>query len=162
MIYYLMFKNIYEGWVNSMKNYYDQKCELHIAKLRLKSLNRKKDLYFNLTQPQGISYDKELVMGGQVKNRFDVYMEKVEEINIQIKIVEAEIIILEENLKDMEKALRSMKGSLERIFVLRYIDGFSINTICKRTHYSKSEVYRKLDIIKKILKTGKNGNNYML
>lgn len=145
-----------------LKNYYDQKYELHIAKLRLKSLYKKKSLYFNATQPKGVNYDKELVMGGQVKNNFDIYVEKVEEINIQIKLVEAEIIILQENLKDMEKALRNMKGSLERIFVLRFIDGFSINTICKRTHYSKSEIYRKLDIIKKILKTGKNGNNCML
>ena len=135
-----------------MKNYYDQLHELNIAKLRLKSLKEKRDLYFNYTQPGGIKYDRERVMGGIINNAFEIYVEKAENINVQIKLVEAEIIILKENLKDMENALRKMTGTLEKIFVMRYIDGLSINQICRKTHYSRPHIYRKLQVIRRIIK----------
>ena len=135
-----------------MKHYYDQQHELEIAKLRLKSLKEKRELYFSRTQPGSITYDSERVMGGTNNNTFDLYVENIEDIDVKIKILEAEIIILKENLKDMEQKLRQMEGILEKIFVARYIDGLSVNQICKKLHYGKSEVYRKLKIIRKILK----------
>lgn len=138
-----------------MKNYYDQIHELNIAKLRLKSLQQKRDLYFEFTQPGGNSFDEPNVMGGVKNNKFDIYVEKVEEINYKIKMVESEIIILKENLECMEKSLRSMKGNLEQIFAMRYIDGLSIKQICKKTHYSRPHIYRKLKIIRNIIKDDK-------
>lgn len=145
-----------------MKNYYDQKHELDIAKSRLKSLHEKRDLYFTMTQPGGIAYDSERVQGGENNNVFDIYVEKIKDIDVQIKLVEAEIIILSINLKDMENSLRQMKDPLIKIFVMSYIDGLSVKDICERTNYGKSEIYRKLKIIRKILKWGKNGKEYMI
>lgn len=135
-----------------MKNYYDLQKELAIALTRLKALKEKRELYFNSTQPGGISYDEPVVMGGTTNNAFDVYAEKVIEIDLQIKLVEAEILITQKHLKDIEKALRKMKGILEKIFVARYIDGLTINQICRKVNYSRPQVYRKLKIIEKIIK----------
>lgn len=135
-----------------MKNYYDQEQELILAKLRLKSLKEKRELYFNHTQPGGISYDSERVQGGTVNNSFDIYVGNIEEIDKKIKQVEDEIRILEEHLKLMEYELRKMKGTLEKIFVMRYIDGMSVNQICRNTNYSRSQVFRKLQKIRNITK----------
>lgn len=142
-----------------MKNYYDQRRELRIAEIRLETLKAIKELYFDDTQPGGISYDTERVEGGQTINPFDRYVSKIEEIDKKIKVTEEEINILQNNLACMENVQKELQGSLEKIFTLRYIEGLSINQICKITHYSKSEIYRKLDLIEKKLKTGKNGKN---
>lgn len=136
----------------SIKHYYDLKRELEIAQLRLKALLEKRDLYFNNTQPGGMNYDNTIVDGGTANNSFDIYVEKVEELDVQIKLLEAEIIILQQNLKNIENALRKMKGSLYKVFVARYIDGLSINQIARKMNYSRSQVYRKLQIIKNITK----------
>lgn len=135
-----------------MKNYYDLQKELAIALARLKSLKEKRELYFNSTQPGGMSYDEPVVMGGTTNNAFDVYAEKVIEIDLQIKLVEAEILITQKHLKAMEDSLRKMNGTLEKIFVARYIDGLTINQIARKMNYSRSQVYRKLQKIRNITK----------
>lgn len=135
-----------------MKNYYDLQKELAIALTRLKALKEKRELYFNSTQPGGMSYDEPVVMGGTTNNAFDVYAEKVIEIDLQIKLVEAEILITQKHLKAMEDSLRKMNGTLEKIFVARYIDGLTINQIARKMNYSRSQVYRKLQKIRNITK----------
>lgn len=142
--------------VIDIKNYYDQLRELEIAKVRLKTLLDTKDIYFTLTQPGGVSYDGERVTGGVINNSFDIYVGKVEDINKKIDEVKVEIKILEHNLKVMEISLRKMKGSHEKIFVAKYIDGLTINQMCRRFNYSRPQIYRKLDYIKKILNITKD------
>lgn len=135
-----------------MKNYYDQLHELEIAKLRLKTLTDTKDLYFNRTQPGGVSYDQERVMGGIPINKFDTYVMNVEEINNNIAMTKAQIEILEKNLKAMQEDLRKMKTPLAKIYVARYFDGLSINEIAKKYNYSRSQIYRKLQKIRNVTK----------
>lgn len=139
-----------------MKNYYDQKHELNIAKIRLQSLLEKKELYFEATQPAGVSYDRERVMSSTIINVFDNYLEKIEDINKQIDNLNAEINILEKNIKVMEISLRKLKSPLEKIFVAKYIDGLTINQMCRKFNYSRSQMYKKLDKIKEIINITKD------
>lgn len=135
-----------------MKNYYDQKHELEIAYMRLDSLKEKREIYFINMLPGGIRYDQPVVMGGNVTDVLASYVAKVEDIDKKITEVQNEIYILEKHLAAMEQALRNMTGVLEKIFVLKYIDGYSINQICKKINYSRPQVYRKLKIIRKKIK----------
>lgn len=139
-----------------MKNYYDQKHELNIAYARLRTLKEQKELYFQATQPGAMRLDSTGVSGGNIsKDVFSNYVIKIEKINAEIEIVEREIEIIKSNLRIMESSLREMKGVIEQIFVYRYIDGLSINQICKKTHYSRPQIYRKLKVIRNITKEEK-------
>ena len=135
-----------------MKNYYDQQQELQIALYRLESLQNKKEYYFNQTQPGTMDYSKENVQGGVHSDSITEYVIKIEKIDKEIELLQNEIESLENNLKKMEKCLRTMKGSLEKIFVDRYIDDLSVVNISIKRNYSPTHIYRKLQLIDKILK----------
>ena len=140
-----------------MKNYYDQLNELKVAQSRLKSLKEKKKMYFNMTQPKSAVYFSGAKSTNLNNDAFLNYLCKTEKIDNEIIILNKEIKMLSKYLKAMENSLRNMNGSLEKVFVLRYIDGLSVKQICRELHYSKTHVYRKLSIIRKILKDGKKG-----
>jgi phage shock protein A len=135
-----------------MKNYYDQQQELQTALYRLETLKEKKQLYFNMTQPGTMDYSKDNVQGGVHKDLMTEYVIKIEKIDNEIEMLESEIDVLNKYLKKMEQCLRSMKGSMEKIFVARYIDDKSVNQIMHIVNYSKSSVYRELQRIEEIIK----------
>lgn len=135
-----------------MKNYYDQLNELKVAQNRLKSLKEKKKIFFNNTQPKSAVYFSDTRNTNLNSEAFLSYLCKTENIDNEIIALNKEIKMLNKYLKAMENSLRNMNGSLEKVFVLRYIDELSINQICKKLHYSRSQIYRKLSIIRKILK----------
>lgn len=139
-----------------MKNYLDQQKELEIAKARLQTLEEKKKIYFNKTQPKSKSFDKVMVQSSKVNNnQFLEYTSAIELLDSNLDILNNEICIMENYLKNMENSLRSMKGIMEKIFVAKYIDGLSVTQICEKTHYAQAQVYRYLRQIKKILKDDK-------
>ena len=134
-----------------MKNYYDQQQELQTALYRLESLKEKKELYFNMTQPGTVDYSKESVDGGVHKDALTEYVSRIEAIDICIERTEHEIEVLKKYLDKMEKCLRNMKGVYEKIFVYKYIDGLNVTQIVNRVNYSQSDVYRKLQVIERII-----------
>lgn len=135
-----------------MKNYLDQKRELLVAKARLDSLREMRRVYFALTQPKGIDYSRIVVTGsGMHKDNLAWYVDKIREIDEQIDIVQDEIILLQSHLVVMEHHFRRMKGSLERVFVYRYIDGLTVNQIAQKMCYSESQIYRKLTQIEQVI-----------
>lgn len=88
-------------------------------------------------------------------NTFINYADSIIAIDKEIDIKKKEIALMESYLKKMEYNLRSMKGILERIFVAKYIDGMTVKQITIKTNYSKTQIYRYLTIIQKIIKDGK-------
>ena len=138
-----------------MKNYYDQLNELKVAQSRLKSLKEQKKMYFNMTQPKSAVYFSDTRNTNLNSEAFLSYLCKTENIDNEIIALNKEIKMLNKYLKAMENSLRNMNGSLEKVFVLKYIDGLSVKQICRQLHYSKTHVYRKLSVIRKILKEGK-------
>ena len=105
-----------------------------------------------MTQPKSAVYFSGAKSTNLNNDAFLNYLCKTEKIDNEIIILNKEIKMLSKYLKAMENSLRNMNGSLEKVFVLRYIDELSINQICKKLHYSRSQIYRKLSIIRKILK----------
>lgn len=138
-----------------MKHYYDQRLELQIAQYRLEGLKERKKLLFGMAQPKATAISSTCVQNNTTNNVFDTYICNIEEIDKEISLVERDINILQNYLNIMERGLRQIKGSLERVFVLRYIDGLTVSEIQQITHYSQASIYRKLTIISKILKVDK-------
>lgn len=142
--------------VDIIKNYYDQQQELYTANLRLQTLEEKKKIYFNATQPKATAIKDEIVSTSFYNSdTMSTYVIKIEKIDKEIDILKEEIKTLEYYLRKMEDALRKMEGSLEKIFVAKYIDGLKVKQIARRVHYSPSHIYRELSIINKIIKDDK-------
>lgn len=134
-----------------MKNYYDQQQDLQAALYRLETLKEKKEMYFNMTQPGTMDYSKDNVGGGVHNDLMTEYVMKVEKIDKEIELKEKEIAVLQHYLNKMEKCLRTMKGTLEKIFVAKYIDRLPVYQIMELVNYSQAHVYRELLKIKMIL-----------
>ena len=74
-----------------MKNYYDQKQELEVAKTRLKTLKEKRQLYFNETQPKSKKINGVMVKSTPTHtDKFLEYTTKVEVIDDEIEMLEHE------------------------------------------------------------------------
>lgn len=138
-----------------MKHYHDQKIELQLAKYRLEGLKERRRLLFDMTQPKASDIAKDRIQTNNSINVYDGYVCRIEDIDKTIALVEKDIETIQNYLNVMEKALRQTKGSLTKIFVMRYIDGLTVSEIHQRTSYSPSSIYRKLTKISKILKDDK-------
>lgn len=138
-----------------IKNYYDQQQELSIAKYRLNTLEGKKKIYFNATQPKAVVVKETVVLSTVHADMMTEYTAKIEDIDKKIAILTQEIVLLEQNLSKMEECIRNIKGSLETVFVAKYIDGLKVKQIAKKTDYSESHVYKILSDIREIIKDNK-------
>lgn len=138
-----------------MKNYYDQQMELNIVLFRIESLNEKKSIYFNRTQPSSPKFGEKVSSSHKKSEPFLDYTANIEDINREIDDLLKEKEILEKYLKKMESSLRSMKGILEKIFVAKYIDGLDVRKIAIKYNYSESHIYRLLTTIHQIIKDDK-------
>lgn len=139
-----------------IKNYYDQQRELNTAKSRLKTLEEKRKIYFNATQPKAVVIKDTVVMSPPENDVLTKYMAKIEKIDKEKEILKQEIAVLEKDKESMEENLREMKGTLQKVFVARYIDGLTVSQIAKRVNYSEPHIYHLLTIIKNILKENDN------
>ena len=121
-----------------------------------------KEQLFSRTQPQGITYDKDKVDVSPNGTPFDSYIAVMEQTKLDQRIETARSIMqgYKEVLQEREKALRHSKDIDDRIFRMRYIDHMKPRSICGHVHYSRSEVYRRLSNIEKIL--GRFGNIYVV
>ena len=138
-----------------MKNYYDQQMELATVLFRIATLQEKKSLYFDRTQPSSPKFGEKVSSSHKDSEPFLVYTQKIEDIDKELEELYEEATILEKYLKKMEDSLRKMKGILERIFVAKYIDGLNVKKLCIKFNYSKTQIYRYLQIIHSIVKDGK-------
>ena len=135
-----------------MKNYYDQQMELDTVKFRIATLKEKKAMYFTKTQPSSPKFS-EKVNSSHVNNEpFLEYASKIEEIDKELEELYKEAEILENYLGKMSSSLKTMRGTLEKIFVARYVDGLSVKRIAEKFCYSESHIYLLLHKIKNIIK----------
>lgn len=138
-----------------MKNYYDQQMELNTTLFRIETLNEKKAIYFNDTQPKSPKYGEKVSSSHKPHDSFLEYSDKTKEIDEELEQLYQEKEILEKYLKMMEESLRKMKGILEKIFVAKYIDGLDVRRISLKFNYSESHIYRLLTTIHQIIKDDK-------
>ena len=129
--------------------------ELNTVLFRIATLNEKKVVYFNKTQPTSPKFSEKVASSHTDNNVFLQYVEKIEKIDEEIEELKKEKEILEKYLKKMEESLRSMRGILEKIFVSKYIDGLDVKRIAIKFSYSESHIYRLLTTIHQIIKDDK-------
>ena len=115
------------------------------------SIVDEKKALFEKTQPQGVNVEKERVSGGETVNTFDTYIIAVERAQIDKRLKEAKSISdsISEVLKRKESELRASKDWFDIIYKLRYVDNLTITQVANRLPYSRAQIWRKLNEIKK-------------
>lgn len=138
-----------------MKNYYDQKQELKLAEIRCESLEEKKKVYFEKTQPKATVVKDSIVMVEPHEDVFLEYVHKVKEIDDELDVLYKEIKIYRAGIDKMEDVLSTMRSKHVRIFVDVYIEGLSVRETAIKENYSESHIYTLLDEIKKMINSKK-------
>lgn len=114
-----------------------------------------KERLFTKTQPSAITYDRDIVQSSPSGDILDNYVISLEEkkINDKIEPFRQMLIDRERLLIIKEAELRRSPDKYDKIYVMKYLEGWSIGRICKQMNYSRSQVYKILDsITKKIRK----------
>lgn len=120
----------------------------------LKSYNElldEKQQLFIKTQPQGIDYKKDLVNHSVGSNMYDMYLIALERSKIDERLKECNIITNErKSLLDLlEGKLKASNNINDKIYRMFYLDGLSLTSISARINYSRAQVWRLLNNIKK-------------
>ena len=104
--------------------------------------------------PSAIRYDKDKVQNTIDDNPLEDYIISVEEKELDVKIAR-----LRRHLDDWrvlmdvkEQELRKSQVLIDRVYVMKYLDGLSVNKICRILHYEKTRIY---ELLTEIAKNGK-------
>ena len=113
-----------------------------------------KEKLLTRTLPSAIRYDKDKVQNTIDDNPLEDYVISVEEKELDIKIAR-----LRRHLDDWrvlmdvkEGELRKSQVLIDRVYVMKYLDGLSVNKICRILHYEKTRIY---ELLTEIAKNGK-------
>jgi hypothetical protein len=139
--------------------YHEYKTKYYKAQEKYDEVLSEKEHLFVKTQPKATQYDKEVVSGGSPSNSFDEYLILKEKKQIDERLEEAKSILddRERLLKLKEEELRHSKDWLDIIYVYYYIEKLSMRKIAKRIPFSTTEIYRKVEIIRKNIKMEQKG-----
>lgn len=112
---------------------------------------QEKEFLFTKTQPKSPNWDKIGENGNQVNNKFDDYLVVKESKRIDERLTEIKSILddRERLLMLKEQELRSSKNHVDKIYKMKYVDKLNISRIVKASNYSRAQVYRILEDIKK-------------
>ena len=133
--------------------YHALKKEVDRLNYEFEKLLDKKSRIFAMTQPQASDVTKEMFPSAMSSNdKFLLYTIKTEEIDRQIINKKNELGIKRYKLKLKLMDLRESKDILDRIYVYKYVDKLKVGRFYRLTHYSRPQVYRKLEEIKEKLK----------
>ena len=123
-----------------------------------------KERLFMQTLPSAIRYDKDKVQSTADGSPLEDFVVSIDtkELDIKIKRLRHHLNDWGVLLAVKETALRKSTTLTDRIYVMRYLDGYSVNKICRALHYEKSRIYELLRVIDRKSKSGKNRKNYML
>lgn len=133
--------------------YHSLKKEVNKINDDLDDLLNKKARIFGMTQPQASDVTKEMFPSAMSSNdKFLLYTIKTEEIDRQIINKKNELGIKKYHLKLKLMDLRESKDILDRIYVYKYVDKKKVGKFYRLMHYSRAQIYRKLDEIEEKLK----------
>mgnify|MGYP001625113800 CR=1 FL=1 len=112
-----------------------------------KALAKKSQLLYSVV-PKSANFENELVKGSS-SNKFLNYTIKMEEIDKEINVRRNLRDVLEYRLKLKEIELNNSSNILDKVYLLKYVDERKVRYICIKTNYSKTQIYRILEEIKK-------------
>ena len=124
------------------------------AQKQFDKILQEKEEIFAKTQPKSPNWDKIDSPTLTEHNNFDNYLISKESKKIDERLEEIKSILddRERLLKLKEKELMGSREQIDKIYKLKYIRQINVNEIIKNANYSKSQVYRLLDIIKRVVK----------
>ena len=118
-----------------------------------------KEFLITKTMPKAIRYDKDITTTGVPDdNPLETYVEKLEDSKIDERLDMIRGLIDDRkrllDLKEIE--LRASQDKFDKLYVYRFLNGYGIGRICKLMCYSRSQVYKMLNIIQKKCKMKQN------
>lgn len=133
------------------------------AEIMLEKILSDKDELFQRTQPRSLmgeyerEHDKRITVaskGGTKVNQIEQYVIEVEERGINERLLEAKSIVEDWRavLMAKEQELRKSKHIDDELYVMRFLDHKRVRDIARATHYSKSQIYKKLQLISEKVK----------
>lgn len=128
-----------------------EKCKQELQKaqgLYERILKRKEEL-FDKTQPTSPAMGK--VSGGERVNRFDTYLIKSEDEELDTLLLWTKKLLEGRKLlvKYKEDELSTSRELHDRIYYYRYVEGNKISSVAKAVGYSEAQTYRILRTIKR-------------
>ena len=113
-----------------------------------------KEKLFVMTQPNAIRYYMDKVQTSPVGSILESYVIALEKSGIdeRIKTIRQLFEDRERLLMLKEKDLRQSQDRFDRVYVMRFLDGYKIGRIAKVMNYSRSQVYRILQQIQRAVR----------
>lgn len=138
-----------------------QKCRQ--AERSMEKILTEKDKLFQKTQPKSTmgeyerEFDKHITVaskGGEKVSAIEEYVIAIEEQGINRRLSEAKKICDEWRgiLMIKEHDLRASKNIDDELYCMRFLDHKRVREIARATHYSKSQVYKRLQTISEKIK----------
>ena len=121
-----------------------------------------KERLFARTQPNAVRYDKDVVQVSHGESyTLENYVIESEKIDRELNIYREILVDRERLLTLKEKDLRASVEIADRVYVMRYLDGYGSKKIMKSLSYGKSQYYRIIrEIDSKREKMGQNGTKW--
>lgn len=110
-----------------------------------------KERLLTKTLPNAIRYDGLKVQSSVNGNPLEEYVLSVEDEDLDVKLNQYRQSLTDwKMLLDLkERELRQSTAVIDRIYVYRYLEGYSVNRICRSINYGRAWVYRKISQIEK-------------
>ena len=146
------------------KEYEEYRTKYYEAQKTYDAVLNEKEMLFLRTQPSSIDYDKEIVSGGSPSNSFDTYLIAKEKNQIDARLKEAESILEDRKklFKIKENELYHSKDWNDVIYKYYFIEKLSIRKIAMRIPFSSTEIFRKIQIIRKNINLEQKGTKAIL
>lgn len=146
------------------KEYEEYRTKYYEAQKTYDAVLNEKEILFLRTQPNATVYDKEIVSGGTPSNAFDTYLIAKEKKKIEPRLEEAKSILedRERLLKLKEEELYHSKDWNDVIYRYYFIEKLSIRKIAMRIPFSSTEIFRKIQIIRKNINLEQKGTKAIL
>ena len=141
------------------KEYEEYRAKYYEAQKTYDAVLNEKEILFLRTQPSAIVFDKEIVSGGTPSNAFDTYLIAKEKHKIDARLEEAKSILEDRArlLKLKEEELYNSKDWNDVIYKYYFLEKLSIRKIAMRIPFSSTEVFRKIQIIRKNVNSEQKG-----
>ena len=128
-----------------MKCYYNMQVDYKLIKVRLNFLKEKKEMLESAVTNCTSKYQERT--GNDTNDKMAKYLERIAEIEEELKLLEQEKKIIEKCLNEMKKVYKQAVGIEREVFRLFFIEGKQIKDISKEIKRSSRMVYNYIDII---------------
>lgn len=119
------------------------------AQKRFDAVLTEQERLFTKTLPNAIRYDMVNVQVSVGSNNVEEYIIAMQEKGIDEKLKECRQNLEDRArlLKAKEEELKKSHDKMDKIYILKYLDGFNYLQIAEALNYSKTQVYRILNKI---------------